>query len=113
MESCWSKWIYNNILNLFLIVSHVIPYYKNLFPFFKKKNIYDVRYANNEVTPPLRRQQILTVLKDVFESPQSVVDLYYNYDNLANWSVFERIVTILGKIAENANPPELLVSVFI
>ena len=57
--------------------------------------------ANHEHTPLDRRHAIINTLKEVFDSSQSVVNLYYNYDNLMNWSVFERLLTTLTKLLED------------
>ncbi len=55
--------------------------------------------------PAERRTELLTALNDLLDR-QSVMNLYYNYDNLSNWNIFERFMEVLNKIVEDAVPKE-------
>jgi len=61
-----------------------------------------LEFATLERTPLLRKQAILSTLKDVFGQPQAVMDLYYNYDNVSGWAVFDRLIGVISSVLENS-----------
>eukprot|EP00479_Gromia_sphaerica_P015176 TRINITY_DN9511_c0_g1_i1.p1 TRINITY_DN9511_c0_g1~~TRINITY_DN9511_c0_g1_i1.p1 ORF type:complete len:263 (+),score=51.79 TRINITY_DN9511_c0_g1_i1:223-1011(+) len=48
--------------------------------------------------------KILGAATDIL-SPQSLVDLYYNYDNRQTWLVYERLVDVLCDLLIQSTPP--------
>lgn len=47
------------------------------------------------------KKDIIDVFLTVFDSPQTIVNLFYNYDNRHKaWPIFEKIVTVVSKIVE-------------
>lgn len=85
---------------------HYAPFFKNELGVMLDGIL--LEFASHEMTSVERKQQIVSAVKEIFSTPQDLVNLYYNYDNMMSWTIFERLLSVLAKIIEESPVSELL-----
>lgn len=94
---------FNLVLAFFTVLSdRYTKFFKNELGVFLNEILLEL--AENTRTPTERRFAIVSTLKGVFSPLKKIVNLYYNYDNIVNWSLTERLIEVMGNILMEAKP---------
>jgi Sec7 domain/FYVE zinc finger/Mon2/Sec7/BIG1-like, HUS domain/PH domain len=63
-----------------------------------------LEYVSRPETDPALRQLIVSRLREMFAHPQTAINLFYNFDNRSNWPIMERLISVVGDLAQESSP---------